>query len=286
MSDVCAEPGASHTLSGWQRKSQSSLHLATKPKKYLRRRQREALGESRRNCAGIAPPELRREGLGGARDREEELKEEEVPVRHRRHLLRPRDDGLVLVGAVGPPPPEVGGDGVDRGVPAPVERARDKGDVADQDVVVVVVRLAEEEDVREGEEEHEGGRLRQHARARHHRGDRVGPQDRAPERRAARRHPAEAGIREDLLRREELVEDVGEVLRLPVHADREEDAHHPHRRRVDRLHEPRVQRVQPPQPRKLRRRLRAPLRRRRELRVGGVLDDDLVGAAVQHGWQR
>ena len=27
---------------------------------------------------------------------------------------------------------------------------------------------------------------------------------------------------------EELVEDVGEVLRLPVHADREEDAHHPH----------------------------------------------------------
>ena len=55
MSEVCAEPGASHTLSGWQRKSQSSLHLATKPKKYLRRRKctRSA------NRAGIAP-ELRR----------------------------------------------------------------------------------------------------------------------------------------------------------------------------------------------------------------------------------
>ena len=75
--------------------------------------------------------------------------------------------------------------------------------------------------------------------------------------------PSRGRDTEDLLRREELVEDVGEVLRLPVHADREEDAHHPHRRRVDRLHEPRVQRVQPPQPRKLRRRLRAPLRRRR-----------------------
>ena len=85
-------------------------------------------------------------GAEGVRDGEEQLRQQQVPVRHR-HVRTP--SAL----AAAPPPPR-GEQAVERAPAAPIDGGEDKGDVADEDVVVVVVGLAQQEDPREGDEEH------------------------------------------------------------------------------------------------------------------------------------
>mmetsp|Transcript_6781 Transcript_6781/g.16361 ORF Transcript_6781/g.16361 Transcript_6781/m.16361 type:complete len:294 (-) Transcript_6781:218-1099(-) len=157
-------------------------------------------------------------------DAEEEPHREQVPPRHARV----------------PPPPEPREDGlVEAHPPAPPDEGPDEQDVAHQEVVVVVVGLADVEEPGEGEPHDRRRRRRREADELQDGGRGARPEEDAAAADGQRADPSHAGVREHHVGRVELDKHVLPLGELSQDAQRVEHAEHGDRAAVDGDLEPR-----------------------------------------------